>query len=638
MEAKRLKKSRYITGLDGVRTLAVVGVILYHLMPDKMRGGYLGVPLFFAISGYLITDHLRQEWEQEGRISLKQFYLRRLKRLYPPLVFFFLTTITYITLFQRNLLNNLKGVVISTLGYFNNWWQINQGLSYFERYSNPSPFTHVWYLSVEAQNYLIWPLLFILLMLLVKKRRPIFLIVFVAALASAIWMAVQYVPGADPTRVYYGTDTRIFSIWLGSAAAFIWPSNRLRAKIPQQAKRILNGVGLASLGILILAFFKLDANYTFIYWGGMFLLSIVAVLLIMVVVHPGASLDKWLTNPVFAYIGKRSYEIYLYQYPVMIFYESKVKNISNNLWLHTVIELLLIMICAELSYQLVDKRMKNFDYSKTWQTVKGWFTPPILSKQKPFLLPGLVLVLVSVVGFVIAPTNHVTAEQQRMQEQILKNREIAEASKKKAKEEASKTTDSTATSEETTDSSDKEAAAKSEAQLKQVATNYDLSLEEVKSAEKLQFTAFGDSVMLGAAQGLKDVFPNAVVDADISRQIWNSSDLIESLAKQDLLYDPVLIGLGTNGDFSDAQFDSFIKLFGNRQVYWVNVHAPSLRLQNVVNDHLNEMAQKYGNLTIIDWHTYASNGSADWFYEDGIHVTPKGLIAYVKLISEALNK
>ena len=232
MEKKRTKKRRYITGLDGVRTLAVLGVILYHLMPDRMRGGYLGVPVFFGISGYLITDHLRMEWEAKGKISLKAFYARRLKRLYPPLVFFLLTTTAYITLFQRNLLNNLKGAVTSALLYVNNWWQINQGMSYFERFTNESPFTHIWYLSVEAQNYLIWPLLFVLLMKIFKKREKIFLVVFIAALASALWMAIAFVPGADPTRVYYGTDTRIFSIWLGSAMAFLWPTSHLRSQIP----------------------------------------------------------------------------------------------------------------------------------------------------------------------------------------------------------------------------------------------------------------------------------------------------------------------------------------------------------------------------------------------------------------------
>ncbi len=163
-------KRRYITGLDGVRTLAVIGIIMYHLLPNRMRGGYLGVPVFFAISGYLITDHLRQEWVAKGKIALGDFYRRRLKRLYPQLLVFLIVTSAYITLFQQNLLNNLKGIVLSILLYFNNWWQIGQGMSYFERFTNASPFTHVWYLSVEAQNYLIWPLLFVFLIRRISEK------------------------------------------------------------------------------------------------------------------------------------------------------------------------------------------------------------------------------------------------------------------------------------------------------------------------------------------------------------------------------------------------------------------------------------------------------------------------------------
>lgn len=171
---KRLKHSRYITGFDGIRSLAVIGVILYHLMPAQMRGGYLGVPVFFVVSGYLITDLLLQEWKQTGRIDIKQFYYRRMKRLYPALVTMLIGASAYITLFQRNLLNNLRGNVISSLFYVNNWWQINHGMSYFDRFSGESPFTHIWSLAVETQNYILWPIVFVLLMKLVKIRGKSF--------------------------------------------------------------------------------------------------------------------------------------------------------------------------------------------------------------------------------------------------------------------------------------------------------------------------------------------------------------------------------------------------------------------------------------------------------------------------------
>lgn len=607
---KRLKKSRYITGFDGIRSLAVVGVILYHLLPTSMKGGYLGVPIFFVVSGYLITDLLRQEWEQDGKINIWQFYVRRMKRLYPGLAFLLITASAYITLFQRGLLNNLRGVVVSSLLYVNNWWQINNGLSYFDRFANESPFTHIWSLAVEAQNYLIWPVIFVLLMVFVRKRKWIFYTVLGTSVLSAILMMILYTPGGDPTRVYYGTDTRLFSIWMGSALAFVWPSTRLKKNIPKQAKRILNLAGLISLLALILFFFFLDDHYSFVYYGGMFLVSIFCVILVAVTAHPGASLDRWLTNPVFTWIGKRSYGIYLYQFPVMIFYEAKVSDIADHVLIHTVIEISLILIISELSYRYIERPLARFDYSRTLQVVKGWFKTPIISKQKPWLIPATLVVIVALVGFVTAPKNSVTADQKQLQAKIAESKKLAEESQKDSEK-----------NDGTVDQA--------------ILDKYELTVEQGKKAQKLQLTAFGDSVMLDAATDLKEVYPHVVVDGDVGRQLYASEPYIEELKKQNLLKDTVLIGLGTNGAFTEAQFDTIMSALGDRKVYWVNVRVPTKRWQNDVNAMLADMAKKYDNLTLIDWYDY-SNGHSDWFYDDQVHPNPEGMKHYIHLVSETL--
>ncbi|MDU1849196.1 MAG: acyltransferase family protein [Enterococcus durans] len=607
---KRLKKSRYITGFDGIRSLAVVGVILYHLLPTSMKGGYLGVPIFFVVSGYLITDLLRQEWEQDGKINIWQFYVRRMKRLYPGLAFLLITASAYITLFQRGLLNNLRGVVVSSLLYVNNWWQINNGLSYFDRFANESPFTHIWSLAVEAQNYLIWPVIFVLLMVFVRKRKWIFYTVLGTSVLSAILMMILYTPGGDPTRVYYGTDTRLFSIWMGSALAFVWPSTRLKKNIPKQAKRILNLAGLISLLALILFFFFLDDHYSFVYYGGMFLVSIFCVILVAVTAHPGASLDRWLTNPVFTWIGKRSYGIYLYQFPVMIFYEAKVSDIADHVLIHTVIEISLILIISELSYRYIERPLARFDYSRTLQVVKGWFKTPIISKQKPWLIPATLVVIVALVGFVTAPKDSVTADQKQLQAKIAESKKLAEESQKDSEK-----------NDGTVDQA--------------ILDKYELTVEQGKKAQKLQLTAFGDSVMLDAATDLKEVYPNVVVDGDVGRQLYASEPYIEELKKQNLLKDTVLIGLGTNGAFTEAQFDTIMSALGDRKVYWVNVRVPTKRWQNDVNAMLADMAKKYDNLTLIDWYDY-SNGHSDWFYDDQVHPNPEGMKHYIHLVSETL--
>ncbi|MFS0928850.1 acyltransferase family protein [Enterococcus durans] len=607
---KRLKKSRYITGFDGIRSLAVVGVILYHLLPTSMKGGYLGVPIFFVVSGYLITDLLRQEWEQNGKINIWQFYVRRMKRLYPGLAFLLITASAYITLFQRGLLNNLRGVVVSSLLYVNNWWQINNGLSYFDRFANESPFTHIWSLAVEAQNYLIWPVIFVLLMVFVRKRKWIFYTVLGTSVLSAILMMILYTPGGDPTRVYYGTDTRLFSIWMGSALAFVWPSTRLKKNIPKQAKRILNLAGLISLLALILFFFFLDDHYSFVYYGGMFLVTIFCVILVAVTAHPGASLDRWLTNPVFTWIGKRSYGIYLYQFPVMIFYEAKVSDIADHVLIHTVIEISLILIISELSYRYIERPLARFDYSRTLQVVKGWFKTPIISKQKPWLIPATLVVIVALVGFVTAPKDSVTADQKQLQAKIAESKKLAEESQKDSEK-----------NDRTVDQA--------------ILDKYELTVEQGKKAQKLQLTAFGDSVMLDAATDLKEVYPQVVVDGDVGRQLYASEPYIEELKKQNLLKDTVLIGLGTNGAFTEAQFDTIMSALGDRKVYWVNVRVPTKRWQNDVNAMLADMAKKYDNLTLIDWYDY-SNGHSDWFYDDQVHPNPEGMKHYIHLVSETM--
>lgn len=607
---KRLKKSRYITGFDGIRSLAVVGVILYHLLPTSMKGGYLGVPIFFVVSGYLITDLLRQEWEQNGKINIWQFYVRRMKRLYPGLAFLLITASAYITLFQRGLLNNLRGVVVSSLLYVNNWWQINNGLSYFDRFANESPFTHIWSLAVEAQNYLIWPVIFVLLMVFVRKRKWIFYTVLGTSVLSAILMMILYTPGGDPTRVYYGTDTRLFSIWMGSALAFVWPSTRLKKNIPKQAKRILNLAGLISLLALILFFFFLDDHYSFVYYGGMFLVTIFCVILVAVTAHPGASLDRWLTNPVFTWLGKRSYGIYLYQFPVMIFYEAKVSDIADHVLIHTVIEISLILIISELSYRYIERPLARFDYSRTLQVVKGWFKTPIISKQKPWLIPATLVVIVALVGFVTAPKDSVTADQKQLQAKIAESKKLAEESQKDSEK-----------NDGTVDQA--------------ILDKYELTVEQGKKAQKLQLTAFGDSVMLDAATDLKEVYPQVVVDGDVGRQLYASEPYIEELKKQNLLKDTVLIGLGTNGAFTEAQFDTIMSALGDRKVYWVNVRVPTKRWQNDVNAMLADMAKKYDNLTLIDWYDY-SNGHSDWFYDDQVHPNPEGMKHYIHLVSETM--
>ncbi|HIY57313.1 MAG TPA: acetyltransferase [Candidatus Tetragenococcus pullicola] len=639
MKETKKTKNRYIHGIDGIRSLAVIGVIFYHLLPSHMRGGYLGVTVFFAISGYLITDHFRQERQQNGKIAIGNFYKRRLSRIYPSLLGVLLTSAAYITLFQRNLLNNLRGIVGSSLLYINNWWQIRHGFSYFDRFSNESPFTHLWFLAVEGQNYLIWPIVFVLLVKIVKKKDGIFYLLLGASIGSALAMAIGYTPGADPTRVYYGTDTRLFSILLGAMLAFIWPTNRLKEQIPVSAKKVLNTVGILSLLLLISAFFLLDDHYTFVYYGGMYLVSFVSVLLLAVTVHPGASLDRWLTNPVFSYIGKRSYGIYLYQFPVMIFYEAKVPKIAEHLWLHTLIELILILLFSELSYQLIEKPFQHFTWKQLKLKIRKFFKTPLLKASKVKPVVGLLVFIVATIGIISAPTNAIGAQQEKFQEEVAANKKVAEQTKKvqnsQENAEDTQSSDTETTTNSTTETG--EVVETFSNNPKDIQEKYNLSEKQVEIGQQMEITAFGDSVLLGSTRNIQEIFPKAVVDADVGRQLYNSTDLLKELKEDDLLKDKVILALGTNGTANEAQFDELMQVIGDRQVYLVNVYVPTQRWQNDVNSLLDKMATKYENVELIDWYEKCKDHE-DWFREDQVHPTSTGRIAYTKLLADHILK
>ncbi len=618
MEKKNQNKSRYISGLNGLRSIAVIGVIFYHLFPNQIRGGYLGVAVFYVISGYLITDHLRQEWQSTNKINFKEFYLRRLKRLYPALLAVLVVSSAYITLFQRNLLTNLRGIVFSSLTYTNNWWQIRHGLSYFDRFNNESPFTHLWSLGVEGQNYLLWPIVFFLLMMFVKKKKHIIQFLFAATLISALFMGFLYTPGSDPSRVYYGTDTRLFSLWLGNLLAFIWPSTHLRKDIPLKAKHLLNLFGGVALLLLGVAFLYLDARYRFVYYGGMYLISFVIVVLVAVIAHPGASWDKWLTNPVFTYLGQRSYSLYLWQFPVMIFYEAKVKNINKNLWLHTLIELILIFGISELSYRLAEQKGKKINWHALKMAGKSWFTKPTLTLATLKKAASLFVILSALVGIVFSKTESTTAEQQAFQERLAESQKLAEQSKNQGN----------------TNDAEKDTT-KEESKKPESVTPVQLTEKQILAGQTLSITAIGDSVMLGATAHLQEVFPKMIIDAKVGRQIYDGAEVAKELIKENLIGETVLIGLGTNGAGSESDFDQLMAELGDRPVYLMNVHIPNKRWEGDINQLLEKIANKYKNVTLINWYE-VSQGQTAWFEEDQVHPNETGLIDYTNLIAQTI--
>ena len=301
----RGKRLRYMPGLDGLRAIAVIGIIIYHLNKQWLTGGFLGVDTFFVISGYLITSLLLKEYEETGIINLKNFWLRRLKRLVPAVLVLLLVVGIATLLFKSEDIVRVKHDIIAAIFYVSNWWYIAKDVNYFEQFSF-MPLKHLWSLAIEEQFYLFFPVVLITLLLTIKKYRNITLIFWIISLLSLMLMIVISQPHLNHSRVYFGTDTRLQTLLLGVILAFLWPPFKLKAEPPKVLQRAIDGVGLFGLAFLILLFFTVQDESDWIYDGGFYIISAMTLLIIASVVHPSTLVSKLLGNPLFVYIGKRS--------------------------------------------------------------------------------------------------------------------------------------------------------------------------------------------------------------------------------------------------------------------------------------------------------------------------------------------
>lgn len=634
-----MKKNRFITGYSGLRALAVIGVILYHLDPNSFMGGYLGVPIFFVLSGYLVTDHMMNSYVQTGSYDNKHFYLSRIKRLYPQLITVLWLSAAYIFVFQRNLLAKLNQIVLANLLNVYNFWQIGNGQSYFERFaSNESPFTNLWTMSIEGQFYIVWPIIIYLLVKLVRKKKNIFWILFGLSLASAIEMAVLYLLRFDINRIYYGTDTRFFSLGLGAVLALIWPIAQLNPHVRKKDTLILDIMGLVSFVIMMMLFFSkaMDSQRSFAYCGGMLLFTLDICILAGVIAHPGSHWNRILTNKLFDWIGSRSYGIYLYQFPVMIFFEDKV-NIGDHPNAYHIIEIILILLITEITYRLIEKPMSKTSWSKTkayFARIFDWDATDYAKKIQAFIA-FLILIVGSAAIIVASRVKAENFNKSQLAERINQNTKKQKTDNakliKKLKKQKQKKEDKSKAIQEATKQATQHPVNKSY-------VKYGISQLDLQLAQKVQVTAIGDSVMAGSSSNLKQLMPKALIDAAVSRQLNVAFGLLDNYKSQGVLADNVLIGLGTNGPFSMDDLNKIMYAVGpRRKVFWVNVHVPTRDWQNSVNSLIKQGAKRYHNLIVIDWYSYSKN-HPKWFYGDHTHPNLIGSKYYSALITKTIVK
>lgn len=642
-----MKRSRFITGYSGLRALAVIGVILYHFDPNVYVGGYLGVPIFFVLTGYLVTDQVVKSLDATGTYPLGSFYRKRIKRLYPQIITVLWASSAYILLFQRNLLAKLWQVVVTNLLNVYNFWQIANGQSYFERFaSNESPFTHLWTMSIDGQFYLFWPLIIILLFALFKgKKKPLFWTIMALTAVSAIEMALLYATGADINRIYYGTDTRFFSLGMGASLAIIWPMEKLRSDIELRDSLILDITGLVAFLGMIWLFFdgSMNPQTAFPYQGGMLLFSLFTAILVGIIAHPGSDWNRLLTNPIFDWIGSRSYAIYLYQFPVMIFFEDKVTNLADHVLLYRLIELAIILFLAEFTYRQIELRFKHF----SWEKVKAFWTESLNFHNKNYVknATGVSLALVMILGVAaVGISPMVKAEdysKSALAKRIAQNSKTQtegnqKAIKKIRKSEQKKRAQSSSTTTKKAKRTSKKAKFKHK--VNQSFEKYGISQAELQKAQKVQVLAIGDSVMASSSDDLQKLMPNSIVDAAVSRQANTAEGLLDSYQNKGALADNLLIGLGTNGPFDMDEIDHIMhQATPKREVFWINVYVPSRSWQGQVNDLLQQAQKKYHNFRVIDWYGLAQ-AHPTWLYDDHTHPNVEGAKYYSAYIVKQIVK
>jgi peptidoglycan/LPS O-acetylase OafA/YrhL len=584
------KRLPYMPGLDGLRAIAVLAVFVYHFSNGGglLPGGFLGVDVFFVISGYLITALLLSEFRREGRVDLVQFWLRRARRLLPAVGVLIGVVMVAGAFLDLGQISTLRGQALASMGYVTNWDLIFSHQSYFEEFARPSLFRHLWSLAVEEQFYLLWPLAFAACMVRFGQRRLV-IGVIAGAIASSLLMAILFDPG-NPNRVFYGTDTRATPLLIGVALAFFWHPERLKAETGTLAPVVLNAMGAIGLSMVVITFMTVHDYDVSLYHGGFLLLSVWTAMLIAALAHPAASIGRTIGNPGMRWLGLRSYSFYLWHWPVLELTRPGIDVPLDGPILFA-LQLGLTLALADLSYRYVEQPFRR---STSWQR------PDWLRIGRVGIAVGVTAVVLIVGWSGIVPKGH------HGQLQVASARITPKAVSISPGSDPVKVP--------------------SPAPVK----------GNAGTRAPLPILAVGDSVMVDARSGLARLLGGGLtLNAAVGRQPEDIIDLLRTYAGRGGLPDYVVLQLGNNGPvYSDDLTQLHEALEGVPHVFLVNVEVPR-SWQGEVNSVLSEAAEDWGQAELVDWHAVAASHGG--ITTDGIHLTEKGIDLYSRLIASSVR-
>ncbi|MCB0915889.1 MAG: acyltransferase [Actinobacteria bacterium] len=594
----------YVPGLDGIRALAVLGVLVFHGSDSWLPGGFLGVDVFFVLSGFLISTILLEQLSSRGWIDFRVFYLHRARRLLPALVAMVAMSAVLIAVFAHDAAAQFRRTVLPSLLYVANWAFINDDLSYFEAIGRPPVLQHLWSLAIEEQFYLLWPLV---LLLIYKRRgrlgvgRVAFGVAVVSTLLMALLSVLWNVPGqSDASRLYFGTDTHAMSLLVGAALAAVYRPGAMPRSLPLLRRLALTGVGVLALGLVILAYFQVSEQGTWLYRGGFLVFAFATAALITVVAHPAALLGPVMAWAPLRYIGTRSYGLYLYHWPIFVVLRPEI-DVPMGAFGTFLLRMGLTMAVAEVSYRYLEMPIRR---GTAWPALKQWFADA--PARRIVAVVGTTAAATAAVVFVIANAEAPTAKEY-----------LGGVTEVNAAPLAPKPT--------------AEPAAAAPAVEEPTPT---VAPEPITPATPM--TVVGDSLAVGAAESLTALMPATTVDAAVSRQPEEVLARISERQAAGLLDPVVVIQTGTNGRVDPDQLSALLASLSDRQRVVLVTSAGPHSWQPQSNEVMQQVAAGHPNVRVADF-AAAAAGHPEYFIEDGVHLTPTGLDVYTALITATVQ-